>query len=158
TVVRERMRKGRPMPRPRKPWTFGAGKKPRVYLPGTLKQEVDTKARELIETALKPKHVEPPPTGHRLNYITDIKTTRLGSKGYIISIYACPGTSIVSPTFESKFARMRYVGDGKFNLAFMRHTASGSSLTRAWRWTSAWRRFGTTRGLCRSLRNPSFTF
>jgi hypothetical protein len=82
-------------------------------LPGTLKDEVDTKARELIETVLKPKHVQPPPTGHELNYITDITTKWLGSKCYFVSIYACPGPNAISPTFETKFARMEYVGDGK---------------------------------------------
>ena len=106
----------------RKAWTFSPGKKPKTSLPGTLKDEVDTKARELIETVLKPKHVQPPPTGHQLNYITDITTKWLGSKCYFVSIYACPGPNAISPTFETKFARMEYVGDGKFALSFMRHT------------------------------------
>jgi hypothetical protein len=76
----------------------------------------------LIETVLRPKHVEPPPTGHQLNDLTDITTKWLGSKLYFISVYACPGPNAISPSFETKFARMQYVGDGKFNLAFMRHT------------------------------------
>ena len=87
-----------------------------------LKQEVDQKAGDLIETVLKPKHVGPPPTGHQLNYITDIKTKWLGSKCYLISVYACPGPNALSPSFETKFARMEYAGDGKFALSFMRHT------------------------------------
>jgi hypothetical protein len=87
-----------------------------------LKQEVTLKVSELIQTVLKPKHVEPPPTGNQLNYITDITTKWLGSKLYFISVYACPGPNAMSPSFESRFARMEYVGDGKFNLAFMRHT------------------------------------
>ena len=110
------------MPKPRKAWTFSPGKRPKASLPGTLKDEVDTKARELIETVLKPKHIEPPPTGHQLNYITDITTKWLGSKCYFISVYACLGPNVLSPSFETKFARMVYVGDGKFNLAFMRHS------------------------------------
>ncbi len=60
-------------------------------LPGTLKDEVDTKARERIEKSLKPRHVQPPPEGSQFNYITDIKAKWLGSKCYFISIYACPG-------------------------------------------------------------------
>ena len=54
------------MPKPRKAWTFSPGKKPKSALPGTLKDEVDTKARELIETVLKPKHVQPPPKDEQL--------------------------------------------------------------------------------------------
>jgi hypothetical protein len=110
------------MPKPRKARSFSPTRRPKVSLPGTLKDEVDTKARELIETVLKPKHIEPPPTGHQLNYITDITTKWLGSKCYFVSVYACPGPNAVSPSFEAKFARMEYVGGGKFNLAFMRHT------------------------------------
>ena len=69
-----------------------------------------------------PTHVQPPPTGHQLNYITDITTKWLGSNCYFVSIYACPGLNAISPTFETKFARMEYVGDGKFALSFMRYT------------------------------------
>jgi hypothetical protein len=83
---------------------------------------VDTKAKELIATVLKPKYIQPPPTGHQLNYITDIKTKWLGSKCYFVSIYTCPGPNATSPTFKTKFARMEYVGEGKFALSFMGHT------------------------------------
>jgi hypothetical protein len=91
-------------------------------LPSTLKDELDTKARQLIETVLKPQHVQPPTKDAQFNYIMDITTKWLGSKCYFISIYACPGPNAISPTFETKFARMEYVGDGKCALAFMRHT------------------------------------
>ena len=110
------------MAKPRKDWMFSAGKKPKKSLPGTLKDEVDTKTRELIENVLKPKHVQPPPPDERFNYITDITTKWLGSKCYFISTYACPGPNAISPTFETKFARMEYVGNAKFALSFMRHT------------------------------------
>jgi hypothetical protein len=110
------------MPKPRKAWTFSPGKKPKTALPGTLKDEVDTKARELIEMVLKPKYVQPPPTDHQLNYITDITIKWLGSKCYFVSIYTCPGPNAIAPTFETKFARMEYVGDGTFVLSFMRQT------------------------------------
>ena len=33
-----------------------------------------------------------------------------------------PGPNAIAPAFETKFARMEYVGDGKFALSFMRHT------------------------------------
>ena len=87
-----------------------------------IKQEVNQKAGELIENVLKPKHVQPPPKGRQLNYLVDITTKWLGSKCYFISVYRSPGPHAVSPTFETKFARMEYVGDGQFALSFMRHT------------------------------------
>lgn len=110
------------MARQRKAWMFSPGKKPKASLPATVKDEVDTKARELIEAVLKPKHVQPPSKDERFNYITDLQTKWRGSSFYFISIYHCPGPHAISPTFETKFARMVYVGDGKFNLAFIRHT------------------------------------
>ena len=109
------------MAKPRKLWMIRPAKKPHS-IPDSLKAELEAKARELIETVLKPKHVQPPPTGHQLNYITDITTKWLGSKCYFISTYGCPGPNAISPTFESKFARMEYLGNGKFALYFMRHT------------------------------------
>ena len=110
------------MAKQRKAWMPGPAAKPKSTLPGTVKDEVDTKAKELIETVLKPKHVQPPPKDAQFNYITDITTKWLGSKSYFVSIYACPGLNAISPTFETKFARMEFVGDGKFALSFMRHT------------------------------------
>jgi hypothetical protein len=86
-----------------------------------LKQEVNQKAGDLIENVLKPKYIEPP-KGRQLNYLVDITTKWLGSKCYFIGIYRSPGPHAISPTFETKFARMEYVGNGKFALSFHRHT------------------------------------
>src|SRR5579875_2905863 len=81
-----------------------------------LKQEVNQKAGDLIEYILKPKHIEPPPKSKQLSYLVDITIKWHGSKCYFISIYRSPGPHAVSPTFETKFARMEYVGNGKFAL------------------------------------------
>ena len=110
------------MAKQRKAWMFSAEKSPKASLPGTLKDEVETKANELIENVLKPANIQPPPEGSQSNYITDIKTKWIGSTCYFISIYACPGPNAIAPSFEEKFARMELVGDAKFNLSFMRHT------------------------------------
>lgn len=106
------------MPKQRKAWMSGPAKKPNSSLPGTVKDELETKARELIETVLKPKHVLPTPEGSKFNSIVDITIKWLGSKCYLVSIYRTP----TQETFEAKFARMEYVGNARFNLSFMRHT------------------------------------
>ena len=100
-----------------KSWIFGTSRR---NLSGTVKDEVDTKATDLIENVLKPKHIQTPPEGSQLNSMVDIKTKWLGSKCYFISVYRTPGPHAKS--FETKFARMEYVGNAKFNLSFMRHT------------------------------------
>jgi hypothetical protein len=35
---------------------------------------------------------------------------------------ACPGPNALSASFEAKFARRAYVGNGQFALSFLRHT------------------------------------
>src|SRR5437867_3033608 len=105
-----------------KRWVYSPPKPPRPAVPDTVKAEVEAKANELIETVLKPRHVKPPPKDQRWNYIIDIGGKWFRSYFYFFSTYACPGPNALSPTFESKFARLEYVGNGRFNMAYMRHT------------------------------------
>ena len=93
-----------------------------------IQQEVDQKATDMIENVLKPKHIEPPSPDERFNYIVDITTKWLGSKCFFISTYACPGPNAISPTFETKFARMECVDDGRFTLSFLRQTGEWVAL------------------------------
>ena len=93
-----------------------------------IQQEVDQKATDMIENVLKPKHIEPPSPDERFNYIVDITTKWLGSKCFFISTYACPGPNAISPTFETKLARMECVDDGRFTLSFMRQTGEWVAL------------------------------
>ncbi len=102
--------------------------KPRLTVPRTLKAEVDAKAKDLIAKALRPKHVQPPAENNRFNYITDIKTKWDGHHLYFISTYACPWPKALSPTFESRFARMEYVGNSEFALSIMLHTEEWSRI------------------------------
>jgi hypothetical protein len=93
-------------------------------LDAAAKARVEAKARELVEKVLKPRSIEPPPAPEeaRFNYITDITLKWHGSALYFVAVYACPGPYALSPSFESRFARMRHAGGGLFDLAFMRHT------------------------------------
>jgi hypothetical protein len=109
------------MAEPRKPWNIHPAKK-RASVTASLKAEVEARARDLINSVLKPKYVQPPAAGEQFNYITDIEGKWYRSYFYFFSIYACPGPNAVSPTFEAKFARMEYLGNNKFALYFMRHT------------------------------------
>src|SRR5437899_1705221 len=110
-------RKESAMAKQRKAWMFDQAKRLKSALSGTVKDEVETKAKELVETVLKPKHIQPPPKAHDLNYITEITTKWVGSKFYFVSIYSCPGPNAISPTFEAKFARLELVAETKFNLS-----------------------------------------
>ena len=105
----------------RKAWMIRPAKKPTSPMPDTLKAEVEAKASDLIANVLKPKYVRPPKEDEIFNYIADIGTKWYRHYFYFFSTYACPAPNALSPTFESKFARMEYIGDAKFALYFMRH-------------------------------------
>ena len=117
------------MAKPREPWNIRPAKK-RASVTASLKAEVETKAKDLIDNVLKPKHVLPPPDEAQFNYITDIGAKWYRNYFYFFSIYACPGPNALSPTFESKFARMEPLGDGKFALYFMRYTGEWVGILR----------------------------
>jgi hypothetical protein len=91
-------------------------------LDAAAKAQVEAKARELIEKELKPRHVKPPPGDARFNYLTDITLKWHGSTLFLVAVYACPGPNAISPSFEDRFARLKHVGGGRFDLDFMRHT------------------------------------
>ena len=112
-------RKDRPMA---KKQPHSSSSSPSNLVLQSIKREVSLKASDLIEKVLKPKHIMPPPPGEQFNYVADITTKWVGSKFYFISIYCCPGPNAISPTFETKFVRMEYVGDNRFALSYMRHT------------------------------------
>jgi hypothetical protein len=60
------------MAKSREPWNIRPAKK-KDPVSDSVTAEVETKAKELIEHVIKPKHVEAPPADARFNYITDIR-------------------------------------------------------------------------------------
>jgi len=108
------------MGKPREPWDIRPAKK-RAAVPTSLKTEVETKAKDLIENVLKPKHVLPPKE-RQGNYIIDIGAKWNRGYFYFYTTYACPGPNALTPTFESMLARMEPLGGGKFALYAMRYT------------------------------------
>jgi hypothetical protein len=110
------------MSKRQKRWIYSPPKPPKPQVPERTKLEVSEAAENLIETFLKPKYVQPPRKDEQFNYIVDIYTMWYRNYFYFCAKYACPGPNAISPFFESKFARMEYVGDSQFHLSFMRHT------------------------------------
>jgi hypothetical protein len=110
------------MSKRQKRWVYSPPKPSKPQVPESTKLEVSKAAENLIETFLKPKYVQPPPEDERFNYIVDIYTKWYRNYFYFCTKYACPGPNAIPPSFESKFARMEYVGDSRFHLSFMRYT------------------------------------
>ena len=103
----------------KKQWVY-APAKPKV--PDYVKAEVQKKADQFVEAFLKPNFIKPPPEDTQWNYIVDIYTKWYRGNFFFCSKYHCPGPYAVSEYFEAKFARLEYAGNGKFNVAYMRHT------------------------------------
>ena len=94
--------------------------KPKV--PDNVKQDVEKKANELVDTFLKPTYVKPPPEDNQFNYVADIYTKWYRNYFYFCSTYNSPGPNAISPSFEDKFARLEYVGPDRYDLSYMRYT------------------------------------
>ncbi len=105
---------------PRYQWVQAAPPKPKV--PEAVKAEVLARADELVESVLKPRHIRPPRKNAQLNYLADIFTKWHHSYFYFCGTYNCPSPHALSPSFETRFARLEYVGGKRFNLAFRRYT------------------------------------
>ena len=103
-------------------WGYAAGRQQKPTVPDNLKKEVQTKGNDLVEKVLKSRYITPPPVESDFNYPIDIWTKWHGSFFYFGSTWASPGPNRIAPTFEVRFARMEYVGNRKFNLAYFRHT------------------------------------
>jgi len=107
---------------PKKKWIYKPKKKPAPKVPDFIKVQVESKADTLIQSKLKPMHIKPPPKESDHNYLADIFSKWHRNYFYFCSKYNCPGPNAISLSFESKFARLEYVGPNTFNLAYMRHT------------------------------------
>ena len=103
-------------------WQATSTKRTKPTVPDSIKSMLKEKANKLIGDVIKPQYVESAPTTHDFNYIADINSKWSRNYFYFCATYNCPSPNAISPSFETKFARMEYVANNKFNLAYMRHT------------------------------------
>ena len=108
--------------KPKRSWVWAPRKPAPPRVPDDLKAEVEARANALIDEIFKPTYLEPPPKDPEWNYRTGFSTKWHRSFFYFVSHYASPGPHALSPTFEMSYTRLGYVGGGRFNLAYFRHT------------------------------------
>lgn len=105
-----------------KVWRFTPHKAHKDKVTENVKAEVEMKARELVDSFLKPKYIKTVPTQGCSIYRVDIYTKWYRNYFYFCS-KDCYRLEDNKPAFlETKFARLEYAGDGHFNLSYMRHT------------------------------------
>ena len=106
-------------------WVYAPKKPTPPKVPEALKREVETKANALVESVLKPQHVQEPPPDPQFNYIEDLSTKWYPQLLLLLRALHVAGPYAMVPSFEAKFARLTYLGGERFSLAAMRHTESG---------------------------------
>jgi len=110
------------MAKQQKTWRPAPPKQLKPKLPDTLKAEVQTRANQLVESVLKPAHIKPPAENERFNYLVDIFTKWHQNYFYFCATYCSTGPNAIAPFFETRFARLAYIGNNRFGLSYMRHT------------------------------------
>lgn len=106
----------------KKVWMLVPPKKVTYKVPENIKVQIEEKANNLIQTVLKPEHIKPPSENEKFNYIVDIYSKWYRSYFYFCARYRCPSPDRISEYFETRFARLEYVGNERFNLSYMRYT------------------------------------
>jgi len=105
-----------------KRWMKVPPKPARPKMPDHLKQEIQQKADEFLESYLKPTFILLPPKEPKFNYIVEIFTKWHQRYFYFCSKYRCVHENCISEFFEMKFTRLEYAGNNRFNVSYMRHT------------------------------------
>ncbi len=88
----------------------------------SAREKLTVQMNALIESYFKPTFVKPPPASLPINYVIDVYTKWVGQYLYLCAKYQAPGRDGTAPasTFETKFARLRFIGQGSVGLAFAR--------------------------------------
>ncbi len=95
-------------------------KPPKNMLSKAEKAELLQKVTSFVEEHFT-AHIQPPPKGHKFNYVTDYFAKWHGPYVIISAKYACPGPNALSPEFDAPLARLGYFPSGLFNLWARRH-------------------------------------
>lgn len=96
------------------------GKKPTPS--AVTKANLTIKSQQLLDQILIPRYVQAAPLGHDFNYVAALYCRWRGNSFYFSATYSCPNPNAISPSFDSKFARMVYASSDRYNLSYMRHT------------------------------------
>jgi hypothetical protein len=113
--------------RKKKTWVYSPPRKPKPKVPDEIRQALQEKGDEIVEKIFKSEYLKPVPEQLTINHLIDFYTKWYRNYFYFCSKYKCPPEAY-SSSFESKFARMEYIGNNMFELSYMRHTRQWGQL------------------------------
>lgn len=113
--------------RKKKTWVYSSPRKPKPKVPDEIRQALQEKGDVIVEKIFKSEYLKPVPEQLTINHLIDFYTKWYQNYFYFCSKYKCPPEAY-SSSFESKFARIEYIGNNKFELSYMRHTGQWGHL------------------------------
>src|SRR5262245_34449828 len=105
-----------------KQWVYSPKSLPKPKVPDSVRGMVQEKCDALVESQLKPRHLQPPPADTNFSYIVDLYNEWYRSFFYFCAKYRCPAPTCISEFFEARYTRLEYTGEGRFTLAYMHYT------------------------------------
>lgn len=113
--------------RKKKTWVYSSPRKPKPKVPDEIRQALQEKGDVIVEKIFKSEYLKPVPEQLTINHLIGFYTKWYQNYFYFCSKYKCPPEAY-SSSFESKFARIEYIGNNKFELSYMRHTGQWGQL------------------------------
>jgi hypothetical protein len=124
------------MPNNKRQWVYTPAKAKKPQVPAAAKELITAQCQQLIDSEFKPRYIDNPVNSfHKIteiygkwyrNYYYFCSTYHLNlSSDALAKLTEITGESaeqITAQTSENKFTRLEYIGEDKFNLAYMRHT------------------------------------
>lgn len=105
----------------RKIWQQATPRKTSVKVPDALKKQIQEKCDSFIESTLKPQHLNKNSPDLFFGSCEEIYSKWYRNFFYFYALKQFNSSNNPSPV-EIRFARLEYIGDNQFNLAYFRHT------------------------------------
>lgn len=94
----------------------------RPEVPDNIKRELTEQANAFLERKFRPGINKESAEKHGFNYIVDLYTKWWSNYFYLCAKYRRPQPGAQEEFFDVRTTRLEYTGNGRFNLAYMRHT------------------------------------
>lgn len=108
--------------KPRKIWQLTPPRKASVKVPDTAKKLIQEEGDRFIESTLQSQHIKKNPPDSILGSCKEIYGKWYRSFFHFCAIKQYRCSDDLCPPMEIRFARLEYMGDNQFNLAYFRHT------------------------------------